>query len=157
MKYLNFALLLVLVACGRPPASNQQSTEVVQRQRFQTLTSAYKEVEGEYTGTLTLIEDNANYLAKLELRVVTENDPQTGLPLSPVLVGSLGIFEDENSAAIVTYGITKGSYDSKDQRLALEVSNTLSIRGEGDRLEISAMLQSTVKGDVGELKLERSP
>ena len=157
MKILSLILILVTVSCGRPRSSDQEQSESKQRQRLETLSAEYVEVEGKYSGVMYFLADNTKYLVELNIRVVQDEDPTTGLALSPMLNGSLKVYDRllNTESFIVSYGITGGSYDQKTGKISLEISDKLTIKGDANFNVMDAVLHSNIKGDVAELKLER--
>lgn len=157
MKYSLLVLLITLISCGRPHSTEQESNEVRQRERLQTLNQEYEEITGKYIGTLELSEDSSMFNTTIDLRIVQDVDPSTGLPLKPKIVGSVSIFELINSEdqLLISYGITNGSFDNKTGQVALDISDKLTIRGTANHNVFNAVLHSNIKGDVGKLKLVR--
>lgn len=157
MKFILYGLLLTLFACGRPHSSEQKSDEVRKRERLDALNQDYQEIVGTYTGSLELLEDGSLYSAEADLRIVQDMDSSTGLPLQPKIVGSISVFEKINKKDdhLISYGITNGSYDTKTDQLALDISDNLNIRGFANHNIIEATLHSSIKGDVGKLNLKR--
>ncbi|MBD65970.1 MAG: hypothetical protein CME62_12235 [Halobacteriovoraceae bacterium] len=157
MKKLNLLLIVFIISCGRPKSTDQEKSEIKQRQRLEALTTAYDTVAGTYSGVMYLVEDNSKYLVELNIRVVQDEDPVTGLALDAKLNGSLKVFErilsDDNF--IVSYGITGGSYDQDTQKISLELNDKLTLKGDATGEMVDAVLLSTIKGDVAELELER--
>ena len=158
MRSLSILLmLLVVIGCGRPKSTDQEQNESKQRQRMEALTAEYNEVEGKYRGAMYFLEDNSKYLVDLNIRVVQDIDESTGLALTPKLNGSLKVYERILSADnfIVSYGITGGSYDEKTEKISLNISDKLTIKGDANFKNVKAVLHSNIKGDVAELELER--
>lgn len=157
MRSFFLILLIILVSCGRPHSSDQETNEVRQRERLEILSEQYEEIVGSYSGTLTLNQDKAIYDASLELRLIQDIDPSTGLPLQPKIVGSVNIYEYTGNTRnlLVSYGITQGSFDYKAQQVALDIADKLTIRGIANHQIIDAVLHSPIKGDIGSFKLTR--
>lgn len=157
MRSLLLIIIFIISSCGRPHSSEQESNEVRKRERLETLNQEYKEVTGHYSGTLELTSDSSMFNATADLRIVQDVDPSTGLPLQPKIIGSISVFEliNNSESLLISYGITNGSFDNKTGQLALDISDKLTIRGSASHNVINAVLHSSIKGDVGKLKLVR--
>ena len=158
LKILTLAFITTLTSCGRPISTLQESNEVIVRQRQEVLSTDYKEVQGNYSGTLEMIDDGTIFKAAINLRVVQDFDASTGLPLRPKIVGSITIYEIINrneDSVIATYGVTSGSFDQDSNQLALEISSSLTVQGFANNNQIDGTLHSIEKGDIGVFKLVR--
>ena len=157
-KIISLTFITILTSCGRPISTLQESTEVIVRQRQEVLSSDYKEVQGDYSGTLEMIDDGTIFKAAINLRVVQDFDASTGLPLRPKIVGSISIYEIINrneDSIIATYGVTSGSFDQESNHLALEISSSLTVQGFANNNHTDGTLHSIEKGDIGVFKLVR--
>ncbi len=153
MKLLISCLLFMTFGCGRPSSTEQENNELQERKQQERLVENFEIVSGTYIGELRLKSTSDVYHAVLELKVINDIDPTTNLPLKPKLAGSLLIYERKDEEAILSYGVTQGSFDSLSSKLTLKLSNNLTIEGTANQNTLEGVLHSSLRGNVGELNL----
>jgi hypothetical protein len=157
MKNIFFISIFIFFACGRPSSTEIEQQELKERERLETITEQFEDIEGVYSGEIVLLEDNSIYLVELNIKTVQKKDPDTNLPLRPDIMGSISFFESSEGEVfkLITYGVSEGSYDQVSTKLSLELANNLSLHGTLSENVFLGELFGTIKGLVGKLKLVR--